>query len=70
VEVKRSTRLDPRTNPISVENSSQLTRKPLRSSGEYSARNVEAPPNSPPAEKPCKHRATTSRMGAAMPMVA
>ena len=44
--------------------------KPRRLSGEYSAMKVAAPPYSPPVEKPCRRRASSSRIGAQMPMVA
>ena len=70
VAVSSSTDAEPSKNPPTAENSIQLTRYPLRSSGEYSARNAEAPPNSPPTEKPCSSRAATSRIGAQMPMAA
>ena len=44
--------------PASVPNSSQLPKKPRRLSGAYSAMKVEAPPYSPPVEKPCTRRAS------------
>jgi hypothetical protein len=53
-----------------VENISQLTMYPLRSSGEYSATNEPAPPYSPPTEKPCNNLRETSKIGAQIPMVA
>ncbi len=60
----------PSTYPDSVPNSSQEPMKPRRLSGEYSAMNVVAPPYSPPVEKPCTMRATTSRIGDQTPMLA
>ena len=61
---------EPSKNPINVENSSQLTVKPRRRSGAYSARNVAAPPYSPPVEKPWRHRSKRSSRGAAKPICA
>src|SRR3954453_24143675 len=58
----------PSTYPDSVPNSSQDPMNPRRSSGEYSAMKVVAPPYSPPVENPCTIRATTSRMGDQTPI--
>ena len=56
--------------PASVPNSSQLPKKPRFLSGAYSAMKVDAPPYSPPVEKPCTRRARSSRIGAQTPIVA
>jgi hypothetical protein len=64
------TATEPIRNPMRVENISQLTMYPLRSSGEYSATNEAAPPYSPPTENPCSNRRKTSKIGAQMPIVA
>ena len=53
---------------MNVPNSSQLPRKPRLRSGAYSAMNVIALPYSPPVEKPCTSRATSSRIGASRPI--
>ncbi|ETP61307.1 hypothetical protein BDSB_26565 [Burkholderia dolosa PC543] len=42
--------------------------KPRRLSVENSAMKVAAPPYSPPVEKPCTRRATSSSTGAMMPI--
>ncbi|MFK4636698.1 hypothetical protein ABIF02_009225 [Bradyrhizobium elkanii] len=46
----------------------QLATKPRRS-GMCSTRNAVEEPNSPPAEKPCTSRASSTAIGARMPMV-
>ncbi|MDQ0718047.1 hypothetical protein QFZ55_007499 [Streptomyces luteogriseus] len=50
--------------------SRKLPKKPRRLSGAYSAMNVEAPPYSPPVEKPCTSRKKISRAGAHRPITA
>lgn len=58
----------PSANPVTVPNSRNEARKPLRRSGDDSVMKVEAPLYPPPAESPCTSRATKSRMSARMPM--
>src|SRR5262249_10610249 len=47
----------------------QLVQKPRRPGGACSATYVAAPPYSPPSASPCSTRSSTSRMGAAAPML-
>lgn len=54
---------------MSVPNSRKLPKKPRRLSGAYSAMKVEAPPYSPPVEKPWSIRKKMSRTAAQTPMV-
>ena len=55
---------------MNVPHSRKLPKNPRRLSGEYSAMNVIAPAYSPPVEKPCTTRQSTSRIGAQMPIEA
>lgn len=48
----------------------KLVLNPRLPSGECSARNVSAPADSPPTEKPCSMRKKISRIGAATPIAA
>ncbi|MNH26691.1 hypothetical protein D3C79_867560 [compost metagenome] len=60
----------PRTKPAIEPKSSQLPRKPRLRSGAYSATKIEAPVYSPPTEKPWAIFASSSRIGAQMPIEA
>ena len=60
--------LAPRKKPTRVPNSSQLPKKPRFLAGAYSAMNVAAPPDSPPAEKPCRPRRRRTKIAAHMPI--
>src|SRR5215218_4071639 len=57
----------PITKPKTAVEPMRLAQRPLRLCGEYSVKNVAAPENSPPAEKPWSSRNTKSRIGAHMP---
>ena len=46
-----------------------LPMRPRLPGGEYSTRNAAAPPHSPPVEKPCTSRHSSSSIGAQMPML-
>lgn len=47
----------------------KLVQNPRRPCGDHSSRKEAATPHSPPAEKPCTSRATSSSTGAMTPIV-
>ena len=65
-----SAAVEPARRPVAVEAGTSEQYLPRWSFGAYSAKNTAAPEYSPAAENPWMLRKTTSRMGAAMPMVA
>jgi hypothetical protein len=66
--VRTVTRPAAPTYPASVPSSRKLPKKPRRLSGAYSAMKVDAPPYSPPVEKPWTSRNRISSTGAQKPM--
>ncbi|MNN87776.1 hypothetical protein D3C81_2053750 [compost metagenome] len=58
----------PSTSPSTAVTISQQVENPRRPGPAYSEMKLVMVPISPPAEKPCTQRISTSRIGAAMPM--
>ena len=56
--------------PAPTETCCHMPAEARRPGSAFSTRNADEVPNSPPAEKPCRLRAMTSKIGAATPMVA
>ncbi len=66
--VRAVTRLAAAVYPASVPSSRKLPKNPRRLSGAYSAMKVDAPPYSPPVEKPWSRRNRISSSGDQKPM--
>ena len=69
VDTVRNTRLA-RISPIGTPTCGYVPKNPRRPGGACSTAMSAAPPHSPPAERPCSRRSTSSRIGAATPMLA